>query len=78
MDHFSYLIYEPYRSLLLGIGLLLLAVICTCTGKALAPYHGVVRRAEDPGAFWFNIAIYALVGLFFIADFLSKVKRLSR
>jgi uncharacterized RDD family membrane protein YckC len=73
MDHYSYLIYAPYRTLLLGLVLLLLAVIWTCTGKALAPYYGWVYRAKDSTSFWFNVAVYSLVGAVFIGDFFCKV-----
>lgn len=74
MDRFSFVIYPPYNLVLLGVVLLLLGVAWTFTGKVLAPYHGVVSRAEDPSSFWWNVVIYYLVGLAFLTKFLVEVR----
>jgi hypothetical protein len=72
MDHYSYLIYMPYRLLLIGIAFILLAVISAFAG-ACPTRGGVAYRAKDPKTFWWCIAIYVLAGVCFIGDFLSKV-----
>lgn len=73
MDRFSFIIYAPYNLALIGVVLLLLGVICAFTGKVIAPYHGVVRRTEDPSSFWWNVVIYFLVGVGFLAKFYLRV-----
>lgn len=73
MDRFSSIIYPPDNLALLGGVLLLMGIIFTLTGEVLAPYHGVVRRAEDPGSFWCNVAIYVLVGVAFLVKSYLKI-----
>jgi hypothetical protein len=59
--------------LLFGIFSLLLAVVGTCTGEALAEFGRVVHRKKEPKQFWQLIAIYYLGGVCLIGYFLYKV-----
>jgi hypothetical protein len=62
---------EPARAWLIPGGLLLcLAVIGTLTGETLVRFQGVVRRAEDPKGFWWDVALYYFFGAIFIALYL--------
>jgi hypothetical protein len=70
LDRFSFVIYPPHNLALLGVVVLFMGVVWTFTGKVLAPYHGVVRRAEDPSSFWWNVAIYYLIGFTFLVKFI--------
>jgi hypothetical protein len=58
--------------LLFGIGLIVLAVVYTCMGKAYARFHGWVYRADDPKGYWSEVAAYFVLGAGFIAYFLYK------
>ncbi|HZQ42055.1 MAG TPA: hypothetical protein VFA99_02330 [Acidobacteriaceae bacterium] len=69
---YSSLIPSPYGTLLGGIAVLAVAVISTCTGKALGR-GSIVYRAEDGGDFWMIVAIYYVFGVFLILIFLSNV-----
>jgi hypothetical protein len=73
MDHYSYLIDSQHRFLLIGIILLLLAVVCTLTGETFERYHGMVFRAQEPKRFWWDVALFYLVGIFFIALYLCNI-----
>lgn len=73
MDRYSFLIHQPYNLLILGVFLLFLSAIWVFTGKVLARFDGWVYRTEDPTEFWGVVALYVVVGGFFIAEFLSKV-----
>jgi|CZKD01.1.fsa_nt_gi hypothetical protein len=74
MDHDSYwhgyLMARHHTSLILGIVLMGMALIFTLTGRCLVKYRGIVKRAEDPKTFWQNIALYCLLGLFFLGLYL--------
>lgn len=74
MDRFSYLIYEPYRDLLLGMVFVLCAVIQACTGKALTRGQGLVARAEEPRIFWLTVSVFFVLGLAFLVDFSFRVR----
>ena len=77
MPDFYSLLTPPYIYLVLGALSFSLAVVWTCTGKALTRYHGLVYRAEEPNLFWWVVATYYLIGVGFIGYFLYKVYRLS-
>lgn len=47
-----------------------MALIFTLTGKSVMKYGGIVRRAEDPKAFWQDIALLCLLGLCFVGLYL--------
>jgi hypothetical protein len=74
MDHDSYwhgyLMARHHVSLILGIVLMVMALIFTLTGRCLVKYQGIISRAEDPKTFWQNIAVYCLLGLFFLGLYL--------
>jgi hypothetical protein len=72
VDRYSYLIHYPYGTLLGGIGVLAVAVISTCTGKALGR-GTLVYRAEDAADFWMLVVMYYIFGGFLILIFLSNV-----
>ena len=65
-DHFSYLIDQQHRFLLIGIIILVMAAVFTLSGETSERYHGVVYRAEEPKRFWWDVVLYFLAGLFFI------------
>jgi cell division protein FtsW (lipid II flippase) len=67
-------IRSPYLFLILGIISFSLAVVWTCIGKARTRFHGWVYRAEEPNQFWFQVALYYLVGVGFIGYFLYLYK----
>jgi hypothetical protein len=67
IDHYSYLIDRQHRFLLIGIVLLLLAVVFTLTGETVERNHGMVCGAEEPKRFWWDVALFYLGGIFFIA-----------
>jgi energy-coupling factor transporter transmembrane protein EcfT len=66
MDHFSYLIDQQHRFLLIGIVLLIMTPIFVLSGGTFEPHSGIVYRAEEPKRFWWNVVGYLLAGLFFI------------
>jgi hypothetical protein len=70
MDHYSYLIDHQHRFLLIGIVLLLVAVVFTLTGETLERGYGIVERTDEPKRFWWNVALFYLSGIFFIALYL--------
>jgi hypothetical protein len=80
---FAELSQSPYRAvsnwwdaemsrgrLIAGGFFLFLGVIGTFTGETLVPFKGVVRRAEDPKGFWWDVALYYFFGAVFIALYL--------
>ena len=64
------LIKPPHIFLILGLILGILSVsaatVFTCMGKVWVRFSGWLYRAEEPGWFWWNVALYYLVGAFFI------------
>jgi hypothetical protein len=70
MDHFSRLILNPF--LLLGGICLVVAVVSTCSGKALTRGQGFVARAEEPGTFWWLVAMWYIGGILLIGSFFYK------
>ena len=68
MDHDSYwhgyFMARHHTSLIMGIVLESMALIFALTGRCLVRYKGFVSRAEDPRAFWQNVSVYFLLGLF--------------
>ena len=79
---FAALSQSPYRAvstwwdaesrgwLIAGGFFLLLAVIGTFTGETFVRFQGVLRRAEDPKGFWWDVALYYFFGAIFIALYL--------
>jgi hypothetical protein len=53
--------------LLVGIGFIAIGVVYTCMGKAYARFHGWVYRADNPKGYWFEVALYFVLGAGFIA-----------
>jgi hypothetical protein len=47
------------------------AVVSTFTGKTLARFRGVVYRADNPSDFWWCVASYYFLALFFVYLYLS-------
>ena len=56
--------------LIAGGFFLFLAVIATFTGETLVRFQRLVRRAEDPKGFWWNVGLYYFFGGIFIASYL--------
>jgi hypothetical protein len=75
MDHYSYLIDQQHRLLLVGILLLVFAVVFTLTGETVERHRGMVYRAEEPKRFWWDVAWFYLGGIFFIALYLFHISR---
>jgi len=72
MDHFSYLIDEQHRFLLVGIVLLGMTAVFTLSGETLERYRGIVYRTKEPKRFWWDVLAYFLLGLFFIGLYLFQ------
>ncbi len=70
MDHYSYLIDRQHRNLLVGIILLVIAVVFTLAGESLELFGRRVSRAEEPKRFWWDVALFYLGGIFYIALYL--------
>jgi hypothetical protein len=71
------LLRPPYIFLILGVISFSGAVVSTCTGKSWGRFGGFVNRAEEPKQFWWLVATYYLIGVWFIGIFLYKVYELS-
>jgi hypothetical protein len=67
------LIRPPYIFLILGTISFFGAVVSTYTGKSWGRFGGFVYRAEEPKQFWWLVATYYFVGVWFIAYFLYEV-----
>jgi hypothetical protein len=63
MDHFSYLIDEQHRDLLVGVILLVLAGMQVLSGEALERFGKIVTRRGDPKRFWLDVVICVVGGL---------------
>ena len=71
-------IRSPYLFLTLGCIAFCAALIWTYTGKAWVRFHGWVYRAEEPKWFWWEVALYYLVGAGLIGYSLYKTYGSSR
>jgi hypothetical protein len=67
----------PYVFLILGVASISAAAVFTCMGKVWVRFNGWVYRAEKPGTFWWEVALYCLGGVWFIGYFLSRIWGLS-
>jgi uncharacterized membrane protein len=66
-DRIAHFVIQPLH--LLGLLFLIVAGISMCTGKT--PTRGcLVSRAEEPGTFWWLVAVWFLAGIIFVG-FLS-------
>ena len=63
MDHFSYLINEQHRDVLIGIVLLVLAGMQVLSGEALERFGRIVTRRKNPKRFWADVVICLVGGL---------------
>jgi hypothetical protein len=68
---------SPLGLLIFGIGVIALAVVYTCIGKASDHSFGWVERAKDPKGYWLALAFYYLGGLGFVGFYLYKVLAFS-
>lgn len=69
-DLFRQLFSAPDIFLILGVISISAAAVFTCTGKAWVRVHGWVYRAKEPRWFWWEVALYYLVGVWFVGYFL--------
>ena len=60
------LVKPPHIFFVLGILSVSAATVFTCMGKVWIRFSGWLYRAEEPGWFWWNVALYYLIGVFFI------------
>jgi hypothetical protein len=67
------LIDRQHRFLLIGIIVLVIAVIFTLTGESPERYGRMVSRAETPKRYWWNVAMYSLGGIFFVALYFYQI-----
>ena len=67
------LVRAPHIFLILGVLSVSAAMVFTYTGKAWVRFNGWVYRAKEPGWFWWDVALYYLVGVWFVGYFLYKV-----
>ena len=56
----------PFFYLICGFIVISVAVHEALTGIAYVRFHGFVSRANEPKAFWWNVTILFLIGLFLI------------
>jgi hypothetical protein len=77
MPDLSSLTRPPYIFLIVGAIFLSAAVVWTYMGKAWIRFYGWAYRAKEPKRFWWEVAMYSLVGVCFIARFLYEVSGLS-
>lgn len=73
MHDMNSLLKPPYIFLIVGILSTSAAVVYTCLGKVWVRFNGWVYRAEKPGTFWVEVALYYLGGLWFVGYFWYKV-----
>jgi hypothetical protein len=50
-----------------------MAVVFRLKGETIGRFRGMVYRAEEPNRFWWNVAMFYLVGRFFIGLYLYKI-----
>jgi hypothetical protein len=62
----SQYIFLTFAAIFFGGG-----VVSTLTGTTLARFRGVVYRAKNPSDFWWTVATYYLLALFFVYMYLS-------
>ena len=55
---------------ILGVVSISAALVFTYMGKTWVRFHGWVYRAKEPKWFWWEVALYFLVGFFFLGVFL--------
>jgi hypothetical protein len=67
------LLRPPYDFLILGVISISAATVFIAKGKVWVRFNGWVYRAKEPGWFWWDVALYYLVGVWFIACFLFKI-----
>jgi hypothetical protein len=67
------LLRPPYDFLILGVISISAAAVFTAKGKVWVRLNGWVYRAKEPGWFWWEVALYYLVGVWFIGYFLFKI-----
>ena len=72
MDHFSYLLDQQHRFLLVGIALLVIAGIAALSGASPERGGDIVYRADEPRRYWWSVIIYLLMALFFIGLYLHQ------
>jgi len=75
LDHYSYLIDEQHRLLLIGIVVLGLSAIFTLSGTTFERYGRIVSRTEKPRQFWWSVVGWFCVGLFFVGFYLYQESR---
>jgi hypothetical protein len=73
MSDLLWLIREPQIFLILGIASIFAAAVFTRLGKVWVRFGGCVYRANEPGWFWWDVALYYFVGVCFIGFFLLKI-----
>ena len=69
----STLLRPPYIFLILGVVSISAATVFTCTGKVWVRFNDWVYRANKPGTFWCEVAVYYLGGVWFVGYFLYRV-----
>jgi len=67
----------PHIFLTLGVIALSVGVIEICIGVSFGGWR-VVRRANEPKEFWWDVAGTFLIGVLFIGYFLYRLYELSR
>jgi len=60
------LLRPPCDFLILGVISISAATVFTAKGKVWVLLNGWVYRAKEPGWFWWEVALYCLVGVWFI------------
>jgi len=73
MPDLNSLLRPPNVFLILGVLSISAAAVFTCTGKVWVRFKGWIYRGKEPGWFWWNVALYYLVGVCFVGCFLYRI-----
>jgi hypothetical protein len=73
MDHLRKFFEPPYIFLILGLVFLGAAMISTFTGESFAYLGRILERDKQPKAFWRDVFVGYLGGVFLIAYFFYKI-----
>jgi hypothetical protein len=64
---------KPLFCLIFGFIFFSLGVLWTLTGRVWLRFHGWVYRVDEPKTFWWNVAVFFLIGLFLVGYCLRLV-----
>jgi cell division protein FtsW (lipid II flippase) len=65
----------PHGWLVFGVCLIFLGVVYTCMGESYERFYGWIYRSKEPKEFWWSVATYYLLGIFFIVADVFELPR---